>query len=85
MQKPSKPLYASLIALVGAASAGLTACSTSDAVDAPKSAAKAGTALSVPVEVVRASRGEMVASYGGTATLQAEADVAATVHLCASR
>jgi len=74
MQTLSKPLYAGLIAVVGAMSAGLTACSTSDAVDAPKSDTTGSPALAIPVEVVRASRGEMVASYGGTATLQAEAD-----------
>lgn len=74
MQTPSKPRYAALIALAAALATGLAACSTSDAVDAPKATAKDAPAPAVPVEVVRASRGEMVASYGGTATLQAEAD-----------
>ncbi len=74
MSKPSKLLFPGLIALCGLLAGSLTACSTSDAVDAPKADASTAAPAAIPVEVVRASRGEMVARYGGTATLEAEAD-----------
>lgn len=74
MSKHGQPLQASLIALFGAVAFGLAACSNSAAVDSTQSAKKDGPPQTVPVEVVRASRVVMVASYAGTATLQAEAD-----------
>jgi len=54
---------------VAASAALLAACGSSSA-----DSAKAEAPVSVPVEVVAATRGEMLARYTGTATLEAEAD-----------
>ncbi len=66
--------YALTAAVLIAAAAGfsLTACESSDASqkgEAPKTAESA-----IPVEVARPARKELLATYSGTATLEAEAD-----------
>lgn len=66
----------SVVLAAMAAAAVLGACSKSDATPTkPNADAKDGKAdASIPVEVVRPSRGEMLSNYAGTATLEAEAD-----------
>lgn len=58
------------LALLAAAAGLLAACGTAK----PDSAAQADAPAAVPVEVATATRGEMLARYTGTATLEAEAD-----------
>lgn len=73
---PFRALYWAQLPAVLGVSLWLAACSAPEAATSPGSA-KAGDAAApaaVPVEVVRPLRRELIASYGGTATLLAEAD-----------
>jgi hypothetical protein len=58
-------------ALIAAASFGLTACGSPDASE--KGAAPKTPESAIPRETARSARKELLATYSGTATLQAEA------------
>jgi membrane fusion protein (multidrug efflux system) len=64
-----------LASLVAASAFWLAACgSPSSGKDAPPAAKPTGEEAAIPVEVVQPNRAEMLATYSGTATLEAEAD-----------
>lgn len=67
------------LALLSAAAAGLAtallaACGSTSAAPGAAASSRAAAEAAIPVEVVRPTRGEMRATYSGTATLEAEAD-----------
>ena len=61
-----------IAALTAALGLSLNACTSSDA--SPKTGAEKTEASAIPVEIARPARGELLATYSGTATLEAESD-----------